>query len=274
MGSLSVHRILRSRAFLILPAIAAVLAAGCGGDDSGDDDEAIREVIRLSLTTNDPEGDCNERLSDSFVERTYGSRERCERIQGEDDDDEGDVESVEFASVEVEEDSATAEIEARGGEVGGVSGALEMVREDDQWRIDDVSVPLLRTLVELGLRQAEDLPSSGIDCVQQALSDLPDAEFRSFAYQLIGQQPDSRRRIFELLAGCEGEGGASLLRQVFEQGITESLSQRDASQQEIDCVLSAVRDRLDDEQLVEVLSSPDPGQAAGEILEPAIRGCG
>ena len=54
-----------SRAALVL--IAGALIAGCG-DDGGDgdgDEEAIREVVRLSLTTDDPEGDCNERLTEA-----------------------------------------------------------------------------------------------------------------------------------------------------------------------------------------------------------------
>lgn len=231
-------------------------------------------MVRLSLTTNDPQGDCNERLSDSFIERTYGTRPRCERIQGEDEDDEGDVESVDFASVEVDGDSATTEIETSGGELGRVEGALELVREEEDWRIDDVSVPLLRTLAAQGLRTTEDLPPDGIDCIEQEWRDLPDEEFRDFAYGLIGQRSEATRRIFELLTGCQGEGGVSILRQVFEQGIAESLRERDAGQSVIDCVISGVRDRLGDDELVELLSAPDPGQAAAQELEPVLTGCG
>jgi hypothetical protein len=249
------------------------IGAGCGGDDGGGDEEAIREAIRLSFTTYDPEGDCNERLSRSFIERTYGTRPRCERLQA-DDEDEENAESVEFASVEVDGDAATAEIEARGGEVDGARGALELVREDGDWRIDGVSVALLRTLVEAGLPQTENLPPGGVDCLQRGLRALPDAEFRATAYAMVGERPEAQRRIFELLAGCEGEGGVSLLRQAFEEGIVESLRDREASQGEIDCVLAAERARLSDDQLLELLGQPNANQAAARVLAPALRGCG
>jgi hypothetical protein len=252
--------------------LACALVGGCGGDND-DDAEQIREVVRLSMTTDDPEGDCQERLSDSLIERTYGSRSRCERVQREDDDG-ADADSVEFATVEVDGNEATAEFEVRGGEVDGAEGALELVREDGDWRIDDVSLGLLRSLVDIGLRSTEGLPSGGLECVRRELEDLPDAEFRDLAYGLIGETQEAGRRTLELLASCEGEGGVSLLRQAFEDGIIESLRESDTSQQEIDCVISSARERLTDEQLVKLLSAPDPDDAAAEALTPVLSDCG
>ena len=75
-----------------------------------------------------------------------------------------------------------------------------MVREDGDWRIDDLSVPLLRTLVEAGFEQTENLPPGGVDCLQEGVRAIPDAQFRALAYMLVGEQPGSQRRIFELLA--------------------------------------------------------------------------
>lgn len=254
---------------MLVPLLAA---AGCGGDDSGSDEDAIREAIRLSLTTDDPKGDCNERLSDSLIQRSYGSRARCEQIQKENAGNSAD--SVEFAGVTVEGDAATAEIEARGGEVGRVEGVLEVKREDGDWRIDDISVPLLRRLVELGLEQTENIPAGGPECMAEELRGVPDAEFRDFAYQLIGQAPESQRRIFELLAACKGEGGVSLLRLAFEEGITGSLRENDATQEQIDCVVSSVRERLGDDRLLELLGRPDANETAGRIVAPVLQECG
>jgi len=227
-------------------------------------------VVRLSLTSDDPQRDCNEWLSDGLVERAYGSRDRCLEVQ---EDDDPDTDSVDIGRIEIEGDEATARVTARGGDVDGVTGELELVRDGDDWRIDDLSVPLLRTLVELGLRSAEDIPTGGLDCVVQQLRALPDAEFRDFAYRLIGQRPEVQARIFELLAGCEGEGGVSLLRQAFERGIVESLREQDATQERIDCVIAAGRERVSDEQLLELLSSEDPQAAAAQALGPAVAAC-
>jgi hypothetical protein len=261
---------------VLVLAISAGLCFGCGGDDGGGDEEAIREVVRLSLTTTDPEADCNERLSDSLIERTYGTRRRCERIQREDEeeDDEADAKRVDFVSVRIEGDSASARIQARGGEIGSVGGTLEVAREDGQWRIDGIAIPLLRTLMEAGLRSAEDLSRGAVGCVERQLAVQPDPQFRRFAYRVIGQRRDAQVQIFELLAECEGEGGVSVLRQIFENGIVESLRERNADRAVIDCVLSGLRDRLEDDELIEIVSGPEPGEAAGRILAPLIASCG
>ena len=108
------------------------------------------------------------------------------------------------------------------------------MREDGDWRLDELSIRCCEASWRVVFRQTENLPGRPID---DDLNELPDAEFRAFAYQLVGQRPESQRRIYELLASCEGEGGITLLRQLFEQGIVDSLRERDSSQQEIDCVL-------------------------------------
>jgi len=230
-------------------------------------------VVRLSLTTNDPDGDCNERLSDAFVERTYGTRPRCELIQGRDQDEEGDVESLEFASVEVEGDTARARIEARGGAIDAVGGVLDLVREDGAWRIDHVGVPLLRTLVDLAVRSTENLPAGGFDCIDRELLTLPDSRFRRFAYQLIGQRPASQRRILRALADCNGQRGVSLLRQAFEEGLVRSLREQGSGKERIDCILSGARAGVPDDRLLELLSSTDSDTATGEALAPALEAC-
>ena len=173
----------------------------------------------------------------------------------------------------VDGDAASAEVELRGTDVGSVEGGLELVREDGDWRLDELSIPLLRSLVEVAFRQTENLPEGAADCIDDDLNELPDAEFRAFAYQLVGQRPESQRRIYELLASCEGEGGITLLRQLFEQGIVDSLRERDSSQQEIDCVLDATREALSDDRLLELLSLPNANEEAARILTPALQEC-
>jgi hypothetical protein len=266
--------VIRPLAVLLVVLLAAL--AGCGDDDDGGgDEEAIREVIVASLTTDEPETDCRERLSEGFVARTYGDRAACVRIQGEDEDG-PDATAVDTPSIEVDGDAATATIEVTGGRTEGVEGELGLVREDGDWRVDELSVPLLRSLVELGLRsgQTEGLPAGGIECVQQELDALPDEEFRELAYQLVGETPEAERRTLEFLAGCQGEGGISLLRQAFEQGLIESLREQNASQAEIDCVISGIRERLSDDRLLELVSAENANEATAQELTPVVEACG
>jgi hypothetical protein len=234
--------------------LALVLLTGCGGDGSEDDDREIRKVIRSSLTTKEPERDCRQRLSDSLIRRTYGTRERCVRVQR--DDDSEPARAVEFASVEVNGDAATADLEVRGGDADGAKGGLELVREDGAWRIDDISIPLLRSLVEAGLRSGDsggNLPPGALQCVGRELGALPDEELRQVTYAAIGETREGQRRILELFARCEGEGGRSILRQIFEQGIEASLRRGGVPEGQIECIVRSLRARIADERLAALL---------------------
>jgi hypothetical protein len=263
------------RAVSRLLLLCAALAAGCGGDDGGGDDgQEVREVVRLSLTADDPEGDCGERLSNSLIRRTYGTRARCVKTQREDEDDSADA--VDFSRVQTTGDRGTAEFTVRGGETDGAKGGLELVREDGDWRIDEVSVSLLRSLIDAGLRsenRGDDLTPAAAECMARAMRGMPDSEFRKLAYAMIGETAEAQRRTFEILGECEGEGGVSLLRQVFEKGIVESLRKRRAGQAEIDCVVGRLRRAMPEEKLPELLSTPGANQALGRDLVPIITAC-
>jgi hypothetical protein len=247
-----------ARVLVLIPWLAVAVLAGCGGDGSdnggGDDEQEIRTVIRSSLTTENPRGDCRRWLSDSLIRLTYGTRQRCVRVQR--DDDEQPAKAVEFASVEVSENAATAEIDVRGGDSDGAKGELELVREDGAWRIDEISIPLLRSLVEAGLRSGnnvENLPPGALECVGRELSGLPDDELREVTYAAIGETSEGQRRILEFFAQCEGEDGRSILRQIFEQGIEESLRENGISEGQIECIVRGLRARIEDESLVALL---------------------
>lgn len=260
-----------ARAFVVLTCIAV---AGCGGDGTGkeDDEKAIRDVVRLSLTTNDTRGDCQRRLSSGLIRKTYGTRKRCIEVQKDEDDDSADAVTV--PRVDVDGDDATAGIRIRGGDTDGATGELALVREEGDWRIDGISVPLLRSLVEVGLRSGDGgLPAGALACISRSLDRLPDAELRRVAYQLVGETDAAKRRIFQILAECPGEGGRSFLLQIFQQGVVESLRERGASAREVQCVVGRLRADLSDEELVEFLTGANSRAAARRVLGPAIAAC-
>jgi hypothetical protein len=259
-----------------LPLAVAVIFAvpGCGGDDSSSDEDDVREVVRLSITTSEDEPDCRERLSDGFIAQTYGSRERCVRVQGEDKTVPAD--DVEFASVEIDGDTATADIAIQGGDADGAEGAIELVREGGDWRIDEISVPLLRSLVETRLRAretGEDLPPAALGCVQEDFRSLEDSEFRRIAYELIGQTEESELYTFEVLAACEGESGRSVLREVFDRGIAESLTERGTPAAQVRCALEKLRAQLPNDELPALLSDPNADEQLGPVLLQALKAC-
>jgi hypothetical protein len=261
-------------ALLLTSLVVAACGDGGGGGDS-DEEKAVRDVVVAALTTEDVRDDCGERLSDRLIKITYETRARCIEVDSDDDDE--PAKSVDFASVEVDGDTATADITIRGGDGDGTKGALSLVKAKGKWQIDDLSVELLRSQVEAGLRNNEKegtLPRGGLDCMQRGLLDKPDAELRRVAYQLIGETEEGKRRTYEILSACKGEGGASLLRLLFEKGIGQALVRRNASQREADCVNGALREQVTEQQLIDLLIHADDSQAQlTRILTPIISRC-
>jgi hypothetical protein len=257
--------------------LALAILAGCGGDgepSAEDDEKAVRDVVTLSLTTVNHSGDCRRRLSSQLIRKTYRNRTRCVRVQMDDEEDPADT--VRFSRVKVDGDRATAAIRILGGSSDGATGELELVREDGDWRIDDASVPLLRSLVEAGLKVGSGglgLQADAVACMARELARLPDAEFRNTAYELIGETAEGEQRTSALLARCPGEGGRSLLFQVFEQGIVESLRKRGSSETEIRCVVSKLRADVTDKELAAAFTRGDTRKESARLITPALTAC-
>lgn len=124
------------RAILLLAAALAILAVGCGGDDStsadADDDQA---AIESTINTWLFEGDCDV-MTDKFLQaQTFESDpdKACdlfetafaEPLYSEDD--------VEITDVQVVGDKATAVV---GGGGSDITSTYTLVRVDGEWRID------------------------------------------------------------------------------------------------------------------------------------------
>ena len=193
-----------TRVFLAATALLGLMIAlaACGGDDnSGDDTEAIRDVLVRSVTESDPSKRC-ESLSSELLRRLHGDQEGCLRhAEGDEPADDAKV-----TDIQVDGDTATAKLEAVGGPSPGAAGGMALVREDGVWGISALGVDLLRDLVASGL----DSPASGatqlapevLSCLHQALDDLPDEEFRDYAYDAIGQKPEAESKLQGLARDC------------------------------------------------------------------------
>ena len=124
---------------LALLAAAPFLLAACGGDDSSQDEDDITAAIERAATTDDA-ANCTDVQTAAFTEQiefTQGEEAiaACEESAGN-----GEVagESVEVSSIEVDGDSATAEVAFTGGGLNGQTAAISLVKEDDQWKLDSL----------------------------------------------------------------------------------------------------------------------------------------
>jgi len=111
--------------------LASLALAACGDDNGGSesggsDEDQIREVIALGNSL-DPE--ICDKVTDRWLENvTGGDKSDCEAQLKDSKEDAIEVEQV---SVDGDEATVTATIQ-------GDSGRLLLVKEDDEWKLDDI----------------------------------------------------------------------------------------------------------------------------------------
>jgi hypothetical protein len=182
---------------LVLLAAAPFLFAACG-DDSSEDDDAITAAIEQAATTDAAEN-CTEVQTEAFNQQTEFAREgeateACEQQAGE-----GDVaaDSVEVENIEVDGESATADVSFNGGSLDGQVIAVSLVDEDGQWKLDslDEFIEFDKAAFKAGLLESAaaggQTPQPVLNCIEQAINAASDEQITT-AYlsgdenQLVG----------------------------------------------------------------------------------------
>lgn len=244
-------------AALLAAAVLPLAAGACGGEDT---EQQITDALNAGLTSDDPKVACEQLPSSELVAKIWGTVENCLKIERKDEDE--PAQAVEVSGIEVDGESATAFIERKGGTNDGARGALDLVKEDGEWRIDDLSPALLRSQFETGVRSDRELPTALKECLSEKVLALDDAELKTFAYASIGEKPEARRQLARYLSECAGSaddgtdsdgkdsGEVSILRRQFEKGIAESLRKDGASAAVIACVQRELRSSISDDDII------------------------
>lgn len=170
---------------LLLPClliVSALALVACGGGGSSDESE-IEDAIETSATSDDP-SNCAELETQNFVEQTTSESGKAalESCEEETADPESKADSVEVTEVEVDGDKATAQAAITGGGFDGQALVLALVKEDDQWKLDEITefaefdqnafVQQFETQLEKG----GELEPETTACIVEALAEAPQEE--------------------------------------------------------------------------------------------------
>jgi hypothetical protein len=195
---------LRKRS-LLLPCIlilSALVLAACGSS-SGDEGE-IEEAIETSATSTDP-ADCKALNTQQFMEQTtQESGSAAVKTCEEEAEQEEGAKSVSVSEIEVDGSGATAEAALSGGNLDGQALELALVKDGDQWKLDEVveftefDQAKLVEVLEAGLSE----PSSEVDpafagCVVDAFEQGSQAEVEDL---LFGGSSGTLEEVFEACA--------------------------------------------------------------------------
>jgi hypothetical protein len=155
----------------LLPATAVGLTACGGGDDS--EVEEISAAIDETVTTTDP-SKCTELMTENFVEQNsnQSGKAALEECEDEAADTSDDPDELTVSAVEIEGSDATAEVAFVGGGFDGQTVGVALVKEDDQWKLDEISgfasydaEALASTLEERFERISDEITPTQINCI-------------------------------------------------------------------------------------------------------------
>jgi hypothetical protein len=177
------------RLALLIAAIlaATLLVAACGDDDSSGEDADITEAIEQAATSDTAES-CTEFQTLAFTEQTEfetgdAAIAACEGNAGEGVNQAAD--SVEVSEIEVDGDTATAEVAFSGAGLDNQVIAVSLLKEDDQWKLDSLDEfvsfdkeAYIANLVESAASDG-DTSEEVLTCLEDSLGSAPDEELQT-----------------------------------------------------------------------------------------------
>lgn len=257
----------------LVATLMALLVIGC--DEAGEDGPrrnpraavpqttpppAERSAIRAAvvrLFRADVDVACERSLTPRLFRLIFRHDAACRKV-GAAQAEESPPERVEVSDIRADRGRATAHARLIGGANDAAQGRVGLLEEGAGWRADDLSAPLLRSLIAAGLRNERQVSGAALRCLDGRLRRLGDARLKRFAYALIGRRPGAETRILRLLTECERRGGGvSSVRRTLERSLRRTLRRAGARPAVADCVLLRLRRTLPDGLVIELTAKSD-----------------
>jgi hypothetical protein len=162
--------------------VSALALAACGSSDN--DESQIEEAIETSATSTDP-ADCKKFATQQFMEQTTQAEgaEAVKTCEEEASNDEG-ADSATVSNVEVDGSKASADVALGGGSFDGQELEVTLVKEDDQWKLDEVAgfakfdeAKVIEALEEGFAKPSSEVNKSLASCIVKSFEEAPQAEF-------------------------------------------------------------------------------------------------
>jgi hypothetical protein len=165
--------------------ISALALSACGGGGGSSDESQIEEAIETSATSSDP-ADCSKLTTQAFMEQSTSTEgaaavKQCEAEVGEDE-----AESVAVTSVEVEGSEATADAALTGGSFDGQTLEIALVKEGDQWMLNEVlgfaklDTPKLVESLATQFESNEELSEETAVCIEEGFEESSQPEVEEY----------------------------------------------------------------------------------------------
>jgi hypothetical protein len=136
--------------------LAACSLPACGSSGPSAEEEAGAAAAR-ALETADAKEFCRRLASERLIEEfVVGGAAACEKASSVVAEDPGEAKVTGIALRGDDEPRAELAVELEGGETGGVSGHVEVVREGDHWLLDRYGDDFLRSSMLVAIRKVDE----------------------------------------------------------------------------------------------------------------------
>jgi hypothetical protein len=185
--------------------VGALALAGCGGGGGDSDESKVEEVIEKSISSRSPK-DCTELQTQKFDEQSAqvegkGAIKACEEQAGEGEE----PESTTVSGIEVDGETATAEVAVEGSDFGGQTLEVALVKDGDDWKLDQITgfakldqKALAEDFEKTFAEEEDSVPPELAACVVEGFEEASQAEVEEIL--LSG----SSKPIEELAESCQG----------------------------------------------------------------------
>lgn len=159
--------------------------AACGGGESEED--KVVGMIETSATTTDPSA-CTEFATENFNEQTSGKEGEAALKDCEENAPQDSAESADVSNVKIDGSSATADVALTGGSLDGQTLAVSVVKEGDQWKMDELTGfveldrPKLVETLEEKMGEEHGIPKSVVTCIGEGVEESSQAELEDLFF--------------------------------------------------------------------------------------------
>jgi hypothetical protein len=180
--------------------LAAFALAACGDDNGGssEDEDQITAAIDRAATSGEPAA-CTEVQTQRFLEQTSDGTGEAAVKSCEQDAEDTAADKVDVTDIEVDGDTATAKAAATGSIFDGQTLDLALVKEGDQWKLDEFkgfSEFNRDALIAATRQELSSDPSASaqaVDCVAGQLEKLSDGQLEGL---YTGSDPNAEEQVF------------------------------------------------------------------------------
>lgn len=270
---------MRSSLALLVAVLTALGLAACGGGGSSTDEgptaeEEVKVAAVRAAENGDAAGFCREEASKAYIARIYGGD--VKKCAGSDGTVPEHPSEATASKVKVKRDQrhATVTVSLSGGDLDGASGAIEMVKEDGAWKVDEFDDAFIRSAFLASIKTVDEgaVSTPGMKaCFTKQIKAMPAATIRDLTYASDqGNVKEQNKGLLKMAEKCP----ESALAEYGARTLTDELNIKPGVHKPgyVKCLRKELEFLLEVTGITTELLAEHPGFAAVAALEGIVEG--